>query len=73
MLCKRLCLHEQNLSATRCTAAGTDEATFLVNQGFVATVRTFLALGFGAVQYVFLQGAFYTVLPSVDAFAIQRQ
>ena len=50
-----------------------DEASLLVNQGFVATVGALLSLGFGAVLNVFLQGTLYTILPSVDALAIELE
>ena len=45
----------------------------LVNQCFVTAVGAFLAFGFRAVLDVFLQGAFHTVLPGVDVFAVQLQ
>ena len=51
----------------------TDEATLLVNQCLVTTVRTLLTLGFCSVLNVFLQGTFHTVLPRVDALAIELE
>ena len=50
------------LSTAGSSARLADEATFLVNQCFVAAVGAFLAFGFRAVLDVFLQGAFHTCL-----------
>ena len=61
------------LSTARSSARLADEATFLVNQCFVTAVGALLAFGFRAVLDVFLQGAFHTVLPGVDVFAVQLQ
>ena len=46
ILCKRLLFR---LSAAGCTASGADETTFLIDKGFVAAVRAFLAFGLCAV------------------------
>ena len=70
ILCKRLLFR---LSAAGCTASGADETTFLIDKGFVAAVRAFLAFGFRSVRYVFLQCAFHAVLPGVDVLAVQLQ
>ena len=46
---------------------------FLVNLSFVAAIWTLLALSFCTIFYILLPCEFYTILPSVDAFAVQRQ
>jgi hypothetical protein len=61
------------LSASGGTAVLANQATFLVYQRFLTAVRALLAFGLCTVDDIFLQGAFYTVLPGVDAFAIQLQ
>ena len=59
------------LSASGCTASGTDEATFLINQCLISAVRTFFAFSFRSVLHIFLQRTFYTILPGIDVFAVQ--
>ncbi len=70
ILCKRLLFR---LSAAGCTASGADETTFLIDKGFVAAVRAFLAFGLCAVCDVLLQSAFHTVFPGIDVFAVQLE
>ena len=50
-----------------------DETAFLVDQRFVSAVGTLLAFGLCAVLDIFLEGAFHTVLPCIDAFAVQLE
>ena len=59
------------LSALGCAAGCADQTPFLIDEGLGPTVRTLLALGIGAIGYVFLQCAFHTVLPCVDACGIK--
>ena len=61
------------LSAAGSTAGLADETAFLVDESFVATVGAFLALGFGAVEHIFLQSTFHTIFPSVDVLAVELQ
>lgn len=39
----------------------------------MTAVRTFHSLGFSSVLYIFFQGAFYTILPGIDVFAVQLE
>ena len=50
-----------------------DEASLLVDERLMSAVGAFHSFGFGAVCDIFLQGAFHTVLPRVDALALQLQ
>ena len=61
------------LSAPACTAVFAYQAAFLVNQSFVAAVRTFLSFGFSAVDDVFFQRAAHAHLPGVDVLALKLQ
>ena len=61
------------LSAAGSTASLADEAAFLVDETLIAAVGTFLALGFGAVEHILLQGTFHTIFPSVDVLAVELQ
>ena len=61
------------LTASGSTASGTDQTAFLVDQSFITAIRAFLSFGFRSVLNIFLQCTFYTVLPSVDALAVQLQ
>lgn len=61
------------LSTSGSPASGTNQTSFLINESFIATVRTFLAFCFGSILDVFLQSAFYTVFPSIDIFTVQLQ
>lgn len=61
------------LSAAGRSASLADQTAFLVNQGFMTAVRTFHSLRFSSVLYIFFQGAFYTILPGIDVFAVQLE
>ena len=50
-----------------------DKASFLIYKGFVSTIGALLTLCLGTVLNVFLQGTLYTVLPGVDALAIELE
>ena len=58
------------LSAAGSTAGLADETAFLVDESLVAAVGTFLTLGLCAVEPIFFQRTFYTVVPGVDVFAV---
>ena len=50
-----------------------DEAPLLIDQRLVATLRTFLSLSHCAVDNVFLECPLHTILPGIDALALELQ
>ena len=61
------------LTASGSTTSGADQTAFLIDQSFIAAIRTFLPFGFRSVLDIFLQCTFYTVFPSIDTFTVQLQ
>ena len=66
-------IEDFGLTTTGSAAIFANQAAFLIYQCFLIAVRALLAFCLGTVDYVFLQGTFYTILPSVDVFTIQLE
>ena len=61
----------QLLSTAAGSAIGADEATFLVDQRLLSAHGAFLSCSLGAIDNIFLQGTFHTVLPCIDALVFE--
>ena len=60
------------LTASGSTTSGTDQTAFLIDQSFIAAIRTFLPFGFRSVLDIFLQCVLHR-FPSIDTFTVQLQ
>lgn len=61
----------RGLSALRSSAAGADEATFLIDQRLLSAAGAGLARSGNTVGQIALEGTFDTILPCIDGFVVE--